>query len=253
MVSPYNYNRQQILSRPIIRRMLLFCFSDSQRKAKLKKTTLRPPRPCGEVLFLNNTSSINLSLTMEKTLIPFFYQLLSKGFVIKAQTGCTIKEFLCRQLGIKEDYLQERIQTIFLDYKTVDDVNSAVIREGSILALSAAMPGVLGATVRKGGWYAPMRKRLSNDNDIASDTNIKGEITIKLFNLIAKELGPLFLEQGIRVNGQDFFDIVGRNENVFISGCKKAIKDGNDIDPEKLMEVEWEDKQVFLQIKSERD
>ena len=197
---------------------------------------------------MNSTSKINLSLTLEKTLIPIFYQLLSKGFVINAQTGCSIKELLCGQLGIKDDYLEERIQTIFLNYKTVDDVNSAVIREGSILALSAAMPGVLGATLRKGGWYAPMRKQLSHDNDIASDTHKKGEITIKLFNLIARELGPLFLEQGIRVKGDDFFDITARNEKVFMTGCEKAIWDGNEIDPEKLMEVEWEDKQVLLQI-----
>lgn len=157
---------------------------------------------------------------------------------------------LCGQLGIKKDYLEERIQTIFLDNKTVDDVNSAVIREGSILALSAAMPGVLGATLRKGGWYAPMRKQISHDNDMASDLHKKGEVIIKLFNLIARELGPLFLEQGIRVKGKDFFDIVARNENVFMTGCKKAIKDGNDIDSEKLMEVEWKGKGVFLQIKS---
>jgi len=202
---------------------------------------------------LDNTSSINLSLTLEKTLIPFFYQLLSKGFVINARTGCTIKELLCVQVGIKDDYLEERIQTIFLDNKTVDDVNSAVILEGSILALSAAMPGVLGATVRKGGWYAPMRRQISQDKDIASDTNIKGEITIKLFNLIAKELGPLFLEQGIRVKGEDFFDITARNEKVFMTGCKKAIRDGNDIDPEKLIKIEWEGKEVFLQIKSAKD
>ena len=196
---------------------------------------------------MNNT---NLSLTLEKTLIPVFYQLLSQGFAIHAQLGCTIKELLCGQLGIKDDYLEERIQTIFLDYKTVDDVNSAAIREGSILALSAAMPGVLGATLRKGGWYAPMRKQISHDNDITSDLHTKGEVTIKLFNLIAKELGPLFLERGIRIKGEDFFDIVVRKENVFITGCKKAIKDDNDIDPEKLMEVEWKDKLVFLQIKS---
>jgi len=35
-----------------------------------------------------------------------------------------------------------------------------------------------------------------------------------------------------------------------LTGCKKAVKDGNDIDPEKLMEVEWKGKTVFLQIKS---
>jgi len=201
---------------------------------------------------LNNTSNINLSLTLEKTLIPIFYQLLSKGFIIHAETGCNIKELLCGQLGIKDDYLEERIQTIFLDNKTVDDVDSAVIREGSILALSAAMPGVLGATLRKGGRYAPMRRQISHDKDIVSDTNKKGEVTIKLFNLIVRELGPLFLEQRIWINGEDFYDITARNDVVFMAGCKKAIKDGNDIIPEKLMEVEWKEKQVLLQINSAR-
>ena len=199
---------------------------------------------------MNNTPNINLSLTLEKTLIPIFYHFLSKGFVIQAQLGCTAKELLCGQLGIRDDYLEERIQTIFLDNKTVDDVNSAVIREGSILALSAAMPGVLGATLRKGGRYAPMRRQISHDKDMPSDLHKKGEVTIKLFNLIVRELGPLFLERGIRVKGEDFYDIVARNENVFIAGCKKAIKDGNDLEPEKLIEVEWEGKQVLLQIKA---
>jgi len=202
---------------------------------------------------LNNTLSINLSLTLEKTLIPIFYQLLSKGFSIHAETGCTMKELLCGQLGIKDDYLEERIQTIFLDDKIVDDASSAVIREGSIFALSAAMPGVLGATLRKGGRYAPMRRQISQDKDMPSDLHKKGEVTIKLFNLITRELGPLFLEQGIRVMGEDFFDIVARNENVFMAGCRKAVKDGNDLEPEKLMKVEWGGKQVLLQIKSQKD
>ena len=199
---------------------------------------------------MNNTSSTNVSLTLEKTLIPIFYQLLSKGVTIHARTGCTIKDLLCGQIGIQDDYLEERIQTIFLDNKTVDDVDSSVIGKGSILALSSAMPGLLGATLRKGGWYAPMRRQISHDKDVASDTLIKGEVTIKLFNLIVREIGPLFLEHGVCVKGEDFFDIVARNENVFMVGCKKTVKDGNDTVPEKLMEVEWEDKQVLLQIKS---
>ena len=164
-----------------------------------------------------------------------------------------MKELLCEQLGIKDDYLDERIQTIFLDDKIVDDASSAVIREGSIFALSAAMPGVLGATLRKGGRYAPMRSQISQDKDMPSDLHKKGEVTIKLFNLITRELGPLFLEQGIRVMGEDFYDIMAQNENIFMTGCKKAVKDGNDIVPEKLMEVEWKEKQVLLQIKIPKD
>ena len=199
---------------------------------------------------MNHIPSINLSLILEKNLIPLFYQLLSKGFIIYAQTGCTVKELLCGQLGIKDDYLEERIQTIFLDNKTVDDTDSSVIGKGSVLSLSAAMPGLLGATLRKGGWYAPMRSQISHDNSIIPGTNKKGEVTIKLFNLIVRELGPLFLDQGVQVKGQDFIDIVAQNENVFIAGCKQALKNGKDIVPEKLMEVEWKGNIVLLQIKS---
>jgi hypothetical protein len=202
------------------------------------------------VAYLNPETSMNISLTLEKTLIPLFFQLLSKGFTVYTQTGCTVKELLCEQLGIKDDYLEERIQTIFLDNKTVDDTDSSVIGKDSILSLSAAMPGLLGATLRKGGWYAPMRKQISHDSNMVADTGKKVKVTIKLFNLIVRELGPLFLGHGILVNGQDFIDIVARNENVFMAGCKQAVKDGKDITPEKLMAVEWKGKQVFLQIKS---
>ena len=207
-------------------------------------------RPFNEAIILNNMINVKLTLILEKTPIPIFYQLLSKGFIIHARTGCSIKELLCEQFGIKNDYLDKRIQTIFLDNKTVDDVKSTFIRNGSTLALSAAMPGILGATLRKGGWYAPMRREISHDKDIPSDTGKKGKITVKLFNLIVRELGPLILEQGIWINGEDFYDIVARNENVLMAGCKKAVADDNQIDPEKLMDVEWKGKQVFLQIKS---
>ncbi|MDY6792449.1 MAG: hypothetical protein SWH54_14400 [Thermodesulfobacteriota bacterium] len=196
----------------------------------------------------HNKANINLSLTLKKKLIVIFYQLLSQGFIIYSRTGCSVKELLCGQLGIRDEYLAERIQTIFLDYKTVDDVDAAIIQPGSTLALSAAMPGVLGATLRKGGWYAPMRRQISHDKAIASDKKEKGEVTIKLFNLIVRELGPLFLQQGISVKGEDFFDIVARNESVFMAGCKTAIKDDHEIGPEKLMENDWQGKQVLLQI-----
>jgi len=199
---------------------------------------------------LNPELSMNLRLILEKNLIPLFYQLLSKGFIVYVQTGCTVKELLCGQLGIEDDYVEERIQTIFLDNKTVDDVDSSVIGKGSILSLSAAMPGLLGATLRKGGRYAPMRSQISHDNNVIPDTNKKGEVTIKLFNLITRELGPLFLGRGIHVKGQDFFDIVARNQSVFMAGCKKAVKDDKDLEPEKLMKVEWGGEQVLLQIKS---
>jgi len=71
--------------------------------------------------------------------------------MISATVGCSIKNLLCNQFDITPEYLSDRISTIFLNGKPVDDVESAIIKDNSILALSGAMPGLVGATFRKGG------------------------------------------------------------------------------------------------------
>lgn len=54
-------------------------------------------------------------------------------------------------LGLPHFYVEERIQTLLLNGLAVDDPDTAVLESGARLALSAAMPGVLGATLRRGG------------------------------------------------------------------------------------------------------
>ncbi len=122
----------------------------------------------------NQTSSANksgdipgvtLSLVVKDKMVPIFFQLLGHGFSLNVQTGCSVKELLCQQFGIPEDYLDERIKTIFLNAKVVDDVSSATVNEGCTLALSGAMPGLVGAILRSGGFYASMRSQISYDQN----------------------------------------------------------------------------------------
>jgi len=56
-------------------------------------------------------------LSVEKKLIPSFSPLLGRGFNINVQVGCSVRELLCQQLGVTADYLETRIQTIFLNRK----------------------------------------------------------------------------------------------------------------------------------------
>ncbi|MCP4349944.1 MAG: endonuclease/exonuclease/phosphatase family protein [Desulfobacterales bacterium] len=62
--------------------------------------------------------------------------------MLKVQVGCSIRSLLCKQTDVASDYVDERISTVFLDGKPVDDVDSAIVKNGSVLALSAAMPGL---------------------------------------------------------------------------------------------------------------
>jgi hypothetical protein len=141
-----------------------------------------------------NSEMQHICLGVKARLIPRFLKLIEYGFKLKIKTGLTIRELLCGQLGVSADYLDHRIQTIFLDGKAVDDVDSAWIHEGCRIALSAAMPGLVGATFRKGGRYAPFRSSISYAKTKAPNAKGEGQITLKLFNLVAKELGPVTLK-----------------------------------------------------------
>ena len=182
-------------------------------------------------------------------LIPRFFKLLQQGFRVKARVGCSIKTLLCRQLGLSPEYLEERIQTIFLDGRPVDDVNSAIIEHGSTLALSAAMPGLAGATLRKGGLYASMRSQITYREATTSKPLEEGTILLKLFNLPLRELGPTFLKRGVGIKGKDLSDFFERQPDDFWAGCHMAQLGGKDLDVAELLEKKWTDEEVFLQIR----
>jgi len=89
-----------------------------------------------------------------------------------------------------------RITTIFLNSKAVDKAGTAVIRDNDVLALSGAMPGLVGATMRSGGYYAAMRGAMTYSDDRVIPVGQRGVITLKLFNLLLAELGPRLLLRG---------------------------------------------------------
>ena len=132
--------------------------------------------------------------------------LFQKGIRVDIQTGCTVKSLLLEQWNIPADYVTERISTLFLNGKPVDDMDEARIREGAVLALSSAMPGLVGAVMRRGGYYASLRGGITY-HETAADSGIrKGTITVKLFNLLIREIGPYFLYRGFRVSRRDLPD-----------------------------------------------
>ena len=61
-------------------------------------------------------AAMHLSLQVKPELMPIFFD-CGTGFQGKCPNRCSVKELLCDQLGIDEDYLEKRIQTIFLNAK----------------------------------------------------------------------------------------------------------------------------------------
>jgi hypothetical protein len=201
----------------------------------------------------DQTAAAHLLICVDARLIPRFLKLLERGFKVKIAASLSIRELLCHDFGISDEYVENRIQTIFLDGRPVDNVNTAWVENGSKLALSAAMPGLVGATFRKGGFYASLRDTISYKKAENSVFKGAGEIILKLFNMVAKELGPELLAKGIRIEGNALQDFVSRNAADLKTACTSIQLNDTEIDADKLKEIKWQDQEVFVQVKSEKE
>lgn len=199
---------------------------------------------------IDDTSADQLSLLVDTHLVPLFFQLLGHGFRVDVQTGSSVKEILCNQLGIDEDYLAQRIKTIFLNAKVVDDVNSAIVQKDATMALSGAMPGLVGAIMRSGGFYAPMRRQISHGQNLPASDRQSGQITLKLWNLVVKELGPTFLERGIWIQGTEMRSFIERHWDALKAGLRQVEMNAKPVEARALQKADWQTNLVLLQVKS---
>ena len=194
-----------------------------------------------------------ITLTIDAGRIPVFFQLLQKGFMVEAEVGGSIKAFLCKDLGLDPDYVDGRIKTIFLDGKAVDDPDSAIIKDGATLALSAAMPGLVGATLRMGGYLAPFRNEITHKQAEASGTSSSssGTILLKLFNSVLTDLGQAFLHDGLNVKRDHLVDLFKRFPDDFWTNCRHIDVDGQRLDPDDFLEMKWVDGDDMLLLRIE--
>jgi hypothetical protein len=196
-------------------------------------------------------SQPGLVLTVAAAGFPKLVGLLNAGFMVNIRIGESVKTLVCERLGIDEAYFDERVQTLFLDSKPVDDPATAVVKNGSILALSAAMPGLVGAVFRKGGRYSWMRGSITypDENDVTAGKT--GWVTVKLFNLILKELGPFFLEAGVWLKGETIQAFFVDRFSSLASDIQSVILNDREIAPQALLEIEGEEKPVYIKIVSD--
>ena len=195
---------------------------------------------------------ITICLHIRSELLPRFFYLLQQGFVVTTQTGCSIKDFLCGQMEIDENYLQNRIQTLFLNGMPVDDAEKAYIQNNATLALSGAMPGLVGAVLRSGGSLAAMRHAISYNGEPVLTEKGETRVKVKLFNLILKELGPLFLAKGALIPTNKFQDFLSRNLADLKPACSSVELDDRHIKAAKLENMTWTDPEIFLQVTSDK-
>ncbi len=171
-----------------------------------------------------------LTIEVGHGLLSSFFQFLQRGFFLGASVGCSIRALLCEQLGLDEKYVSQRITTIFLDGKPVDDIDSAIVRDGATLSLSAAMPGLVGAAMRRGGAFASLRSSITAKEGDVSARRGAGVIRLKLFNMVMHELGPEFLKKGITVKHAQLIDFFKEQSEEFWHGVSMIALNGAQVE-----------------------
>jgi hypothetical protein len=70
------------------------------------------------------------------------------------------------------------------------------------------MPGLVGATMRRGGFYAALRQGISHLENNVTTVGECGTVRLKLFNLLLAELGPLVLARGLILEPVELADLL---------------------------------------------
>ena len=188
-----------------------------------------------------------LALDVEPELVREFFPLFQQGVRMAARVGCTLAQLLGDDFGLDEAYVAQRITTIFLDSKPIDDVHRARVKDGSTIALSGAMPGLVGATMRRGGYYAAMRGAISYREEGDSAATGHGTVRLKLFNLLLPELGPVFLRRGIILTAAELGALLADAGDAFRQGCRTRL-DGRPAEPDLLRDLSANGEPLFLTV-----
>ncbi|MDJ0669091.1 MAG: hypothetical protein QNJ61_17550 [Desulfobacterales bacterium] len=183
--------------------------------------------------------STSLAFVLKPDHLAVFFPLLQQGVRVEARVGCDIQSLLCDQFEMAPDYLADRITTIFINGKPVDDAASAVVTDGATLALSAAMPGLVGATLRKAGRLASFRNTISHRNEATPAATCEdGFITLKLFNMLLPEMGPSYLAHGVWTRGRELQACLAGYPHDLAAVLVRLEQDGHALDPTKVSPLE---------------
>ena len=171
-----------------------------------------------------------LTLKVEPRMLPIFLPVLQDGFLLEARVGCSIREFLRDQCGIPHETITDRISTVFLDGMPVDDLDLAYVKDESTVALSGAMPGLMGATMRIDSPFRSFRDTISHVGDQHRAQPHVGMVRLKLFNTVMSELGHRFLRDGIVVDATTLNDLLTRQMEKGSGGFAEILLDGRRVD-----------------------
>ncbi len=176
---------------------------------------------------------MSLELVLCDNCLATFSPLLQRGVMVQLNSGVILSHFLYHHLDLSPEFVEQYLTTVFLNGKPVDDLDQATLRGGDTLALSAAMPGLVGATMRRQGLVASLRSGISHRPEERLESGSSSNtLTLKLFNLMIEAVGPTILENGILLTKEHWDQFLQSTGLKLWDRCRTVRIDGQDASPQ---------------------
>ncbi|MFW5791136.1 MAG: hypothetical protein ACOCVU_00605 [Desulfohalobiaceae bacterium] len=178
-----------------------------------------------------------------------FSILLQGGVQCRVMVPAPLPELLTTGLAIAPHYVEQELQTLFLNGRPVDSMEHTVVCNGDVLALSAALPGLVGATMRRDGQYAALREGIKACPAAGHPTAPqRGVVTVKLFNTTARDLSSTLLHRGILIPADRLSAFLAGQDGSFWKLVQRIVVDGQPVpaEPEPIQAMLEGSQPIFL-------
>ena len=153
-----------------------------------------------------------LELDLPAEALPGIASLLQHGVLFPIAKPIPLLSFLVTLPGFSADYIEQNVQTIFINGVAADSLSKAMV-DGTTVALSAAMPGLAGAIFRRQGVHGSLRSKQVTETPVAQSG--AGYLTLKFFNSIATDRIEDLLHKGVLVTGKSLVDFARMRGHLF--------------------------------------
>lgn len=175
---------------------------------------------------------ISVELVIRDNCLPTFSPLLQQGVMIPLDSKTILRPFLYHNLGLSPDFVEQYLTTVFINGKPVDNLDQATLRNGDTLALSGAMPGLVGATMRRQGLVASFRSSISHrEEERRQPTSETHSLVLKLFNLMIEAAGPALLNKGVFLTKGNWEQFLQSKGLKLWSLCRRVRINAQEVNP----------------------
>ncbi len=136
--------------------------------------------------------------------------IMQSGVTLACTTGISLTELLQEEFLLSKEQLKG-LDVFMLDGKPVDAPQSALVPDGSRLALAAGLPGIAGLAMKSNSAVRGLRPGITHNADKNAPfvpRPAPGHIELVLYSLALKRLAPHFLMRGVLLTAVKVLELV---------------------------------------------